>query len=70
MMESIENWNKSEGNQHQITVSVELEKPKPDLQDLIPLADVIFVGKDFAKFRGCVNMADTLKNIAKHAKKE
>jgi hypothetical protein len=38
------------------------------MQDLIPWADVLFIGKDFAEFCGCTNMSETLKKIARDAK--
>ena len=84
MMQHIENHNKSllqkereeandslENNLNQrlpITISVELEKMKPELLDLLPYADIAFVSKDFAKSRGYVNMSETLKNISQDAK--
>ena len=35
-----------------ITISVELEKKKPELIKLLPLADVVFVSKEFAGYHG------------------
>ena len=46
-----------------ITTSVEIEKAKPELEALIPLADVVFVSKDFAAFKGYSNMAETLEGM-------
>ncbi|XP_011496364.1 PREDICTED: ketohexokinase-like isoform X2 [Ceratosolen solmsi marchali] len=73
MMQHIENYNKSvtqrdsETNEKlsrytPITISVELEKKRPELLDLLPYADVAFISKDFAKSRGYLNMSETLKN--------
>lgn len=79
MMQHIENYNKSlaqkEGestdksiHHFPITISVELEKMRPELLDLLPYADVAFVSKDFAKSKGYVNMSETLKNVSQDAK--
>ncbi|XP_066581190.1 ketohexokinase-like isoform X2 [Prorops nasuta] len=51
-----------------ITISVELEKPKSSLLDLLPYADVAFISKDFAKSRGYNNMSETLKHMSLEAK--
>ncbi|XP_001599395.1 ketohexokinase [Nasonia vitripennis] len=80
MMQHIENYNRSlaqtssEGDDKfthhhlPITISVELEKMRPELLDLLPYADVAFVSKDFAECRGYVNMSETLKNVSQDAK--
>lgn len=79
MMQHIENYNRSlaqkesestdKSTQHlPITISVELEKMRPELLDLLPYADVAFVSKDFAQCRGYVNMSETLKNVSQDAK--
>lgn len=79
MMQHIENYNKSlvqkqsesidDSNKiFPITISVELEKVKPELLDLLPYADIAFVSKDFAKSRGYINMSETLKSISEGAK--
>ncbi|XP_017793023.1 PREDICTED: ketohexokinase-like isoform X2 [Habropoda laboriosa] len=51
-----------------ITISVELERPKQELLDLLPYVDVAFISKDFAQSRGYDNMSETLKNISEDAK--
>lgn len=58
------------GTQHHmpITISVELEMPKPELLDLLPYADVAFISKEFAQSRGYDNMSETLKHISDDAK--
>lgn len=79
MMQHIENHNKSLSEKQcestddvselfPITISVELEKSRPELLDLLPYADMAFVSKDFAKSRGYVNMSETLKSISEGAK--
>lgn len=80
MMQHIENYNQSLAQKESestadksthhfpITISVELEKMRPELLDLLPYADVAFVSKDFAKSRGYVNMSETLKNVSQDAK--
>ena len=35
-----------------ITISVELEQPEPEVIKLLPLADVVFMSKDFAGYHG------------------
>ncbi|XP_069670591.1 ketohexokinase-like isoform X2 [Periplaneta americana] len=77
MVEWIEFWNETHSSEHDrghglghkaLPISLEIEKPKAEMQDLIPRADVLFIGKDFAEFCGCTNMSDTLKKIAVDAK--
>lgn len=71
MMEYVEHWNSvynKDLSNPPITISLDLEKPRSTLLDLLPYADVIFIGKDFAKSRNCTNMSETLKNIAKDTK--
>lgn len=71
MMEFVEHWSSiynKDSPDKAITISLDLEKPRSTLLDLLPYADVIFVGKDFAKSRNCTNMSETLKNIAKDTK--
>ncbi|XP_076243082.1 ketohexokinase [Calliopsis andreniformis] len=55
-------------NQMPITISVELESPKEELLDLLPYADVVFISKDFALYRGYSNMSETLRSISEEAK--
>ncbi|XP_076671579.1 ketohexokinase [Andrena cerasifolii] len=80
MMQCVENYNNmldysqdssnKEVNMHQmpITISVELERPRQELLDLLPYVDVAFISKDFAQSRGYDNMSETLKNISDDAK--
>lgn len=77
MMQHVESYNnlllsKPDQNKEKtvmpITISVELERPKPELLDLLPYADVAFIAKDFANSRDLDNMSDTLRNISEEAK--
>ncbi|XP_032678939.1 ketohexokinase-like [Odontomachus brunneus] len=51
-----------------IMISVELERPSPELLDLLPHADVVFVSKDFAKNQGVESMSEMLNNIGPNVK--
>lgn len=51
-----------------VTCSVEIEKARPELEVLIPLADVVFVSKDYAAFKGYTSMAQTLREVQKVAR--
>lgn len=80
MMQCVENYNNmltysqdttgkaTNANQMPITISVELERPKQELLDLLPYVDVAFISKEFAQSRGYDNMSETLKNISEDAK--
>ncbi|XP_067009276.2 ketohexokinase [Anabrus simplex] len=52
-----------------LRVSIEIEKPRPDLVDLLPIGDVLFIGKDFSRFRGYVTMAEVLEKVTPLIKK-
>lgn len=61
MLAHLKQWNTEYPG---VTTSVELEKAREELKLLLPLADVVFIGKDFAKFQGCKDRFDALqKNI-------
>ncbi|XP_058795554.1 ketohexokinase-like [Phymastichus coffea] len=79
MMQHIENYNKSitqkeiesaDSSIHHlpITISVEIEKMRPDLLDTLPYVDAAFISKDFALSRGYVNMSETLKCMSLESK--
>ncbi|XP_053998628.1 ketohexokinase-like [Hylaeus anthracinus] len=80
MLQYVENYNntlnyhensstkETDWRQIPITVSIELERPKQELLDLLPYVDVAFISKDFAQSRGYDNMSETLKNISEDAK--
>lgn len=48
----IKTWNEKSDAENQITVSVDLEKPRDSNLLLIANANVVFLGKDFARFLG------------------
>ncbi|XP_058449872.1 ketohexokinase-like isoform X2 [Malaya genurostris] len=52
MIDTIKQWNKTRESPDRITVSVDLEKPRDSNSQLIPNVDIIFLGKDFARFLG------------------
>ncbi|KAI4500314.1 hypothetical protein M0802_004731 [Mischocyttarus mexicanus] len=51
-----------------ITISLELEKPEHGLLLLLPLAEIIFISKDFAQSRGYDTMDGILDHIGEKAK--
>ena len=51
----------------EVAVSVELEKPRANLELLMENADVIFASKDYAKFLGFQDMESAAKGIMKKA---
>ncbi|KAL1124539.1 hypothetical protein AAG570_001165, partial [Ranatra chinensis] len=59
MMVYVSDYN-SNGCLSPVKVSLEIEKPNSDLLNLAPLADVVFIGKDFAVHYGWVNMEDAV----------
>lgn len=50
MLLHIRNWN---SKNPAISTSVELEKPREELSEVMGLADFVFLGKDFAMMQGC-----------------
>lgn len=71
MIQHVKNYNDSLNDPHDrdiknrapITISVELERPRSELLDLLPHADVAFIAKDFAKSQGLESMSEILQNI-------
>eukprot|EP00054_Salpingoeca_dolichothecata_P019111 m.118539 g.118539 ORF g.118539 m.118539 type:complete len:317 (+) comp23130_c0_seq3:52-1002(+) len=55
---------------HKLTVSVEIEKKRKNMtmEDVIPFADVVFFGKDFATSRNFLNAKDCLEHFYSSAK--
>ena len=37
-------------------VSLEIERVKPNIEDLIEYADIVFIGKDFVLSKGIINL--------------
>ncbi|KAK3893741.1 hypothetical protein Pcinc_002445 [Petrolisthes cinctipes] len=67
MIEVVRKHNQKHQDSKSITISVEVEKAKAELDALIPLPDVLFVSKDYAKFKGFSNMAETVEKIQTQA---
>ena len=42
-------------------ISLEIERDKPNIEDLIELADIIFIGKDFVESKGITNLFDNFQ---------
>ena len=53
---------------HNLKISVELEKPRAVLKELMPLGDVVFISKEFAKFSGYQSMEDAVKGVSTSVK--
>lgn len=49
-------------------ISIELEKPCRELLKLVPMADLVFVGKDFSIPNGWNDMENTLEQMKSHIK--
>ena len=72
MIQRIENHNNlvkmRDFSQSPIVISIEVEKPRSELLELLRHADVAFISKDFAISRGFKNMSESLENIKKDVK--
>jgi hypothetical protein len=49
---------------HNFKISIELEKPRAVLKELLPLGDVVFISKEFAKFSGYQSMEEAVKGFS------
>jgi len=49
--------------ENSVRVSVEVEKVGRNFEDFIPLADVVFVSKDVAKWHGCADMESAISEF-------
>uniref|UniRef100_A0A182K4D0 Carbohydrate kinase PfkB domain-containing protein n=1 Tax=Anopheles christyi TaxID=43041 RepID=A0A182K4D0_9DIPT len=69
MIRSIVEWNNRPENQsstNKVKISIELEKPRhSNLELLVDGVDVVFVGKDFARFLGHESGRDTIVALKK-----
>lgn len=63
MIEIIEKYNSIKSCTEIVKVSVELERPRESLLQLLNKADVVFISKDFARFRGFSSPALTVKSL-------
>ena len=53
-----------------LTVSIEIEKPRPVLQELIALGDVVFISKEFAQFSGVSSKEEAVRHFMPMVKPE
>ena len=44
-------------------ISVEIERAKPNIEDLIELADIAFIGKDFIKSKELTNLSENFNSF-------
>lgn len=63
MIDSIEEFNAAQSPKDRIVVSVELEKPRKSLMQLLDKADVVFTSKDFAQFLGFSSPYETVRSL-------
>ncbi|XP_045585474.1 ketohexokinase isoform X2 [Procambarus clarkii] len=67
MIDRIRQHNKNLRDGIPVTISVEIEKAKPELESLISLPDVLFVSKDYAMYKGYRSMQETLEKVQAQA---
>lgn len=70
MMTHVQHMNTDNLSGKKITVSVEIEKMRDELHELIPLADVVFVSKDHSRSMGWPTVSEALKGVSELACKE
>ncbi|MCL4121437.1 UNVERIFIED_CONTAM: hypothetical protein GTU68_045842 [Idotea baltica] len=58
----------NESRESKIKISVEIEKTLPQIFELFPLADFVFVSKEYAQFRGWMDIQEALSNASKLVK--
>jgi len=63
MIDIVDKFNVLEPFAKKIKVSVELERPREDLLQLLNKGDVVFISKDFARSRGFSSPAETVKSL-------
>jgi hypothetical protein len=65
MMERVQQHNAVSDNCQRIGISVEIEKVRPnmDMETLVPLADVTFFSKDYARMQGCHDMQSAVAHF-------
>lgn len=68
MIDVVEEFNADLSPKDRIVVSVELEKPRKSLMQLLNKADVVFTSKDFAKFLGCSSPYETVRSLRSKTK--
>jgi len=50
-------------NSATLTISIEIEKPRPVLKELVVLGDVVFISKEFAQFSGVSSKEDAIRHF-------
>lgn len=68
MIDVVEEFNADLPPKDRIVVSVELEKPRKSLMQLLNKADVVFTSKDFAKFLGFSSPYETVRSLRSKTK--
>lgn len=68
MIDVVEEFNTDLPPKDRIVVSVELEKPRKSLMQLLNKADVVFTSKDFAKFLGFSSPYETVRSLRSKTK--
>lgn len=63
MIYRIKEWNEKTDAEYQIIVSVDLEKPRDSNLLLIANANVVFLGKDFARFLGFDSSEEAVRGL-------
>lgn len=68
MIEQVRNFNLKQEERNGITVSIEIEKPRPQLYQLFSHGDVVFVSKDVAADFGFRSAPDALRGLYSRVK--
>ena len=63
MIEIVDKFNSMHNSGKKIKVSVEFERPREGLLQLLSKGDVTFIGKDFARSRGLTSAAETVRSL-------
>lgn len=68
MIAIVEGFNSARSSNDKIVISVELEKPRKSLLQLLDKADVVFTSKDFARFLGYSSPSETVMYLLNNTK--
>lgn len=68
MIDIVDEFNAVRPCAKKIKVSVELERPRETLLPLLSRGDVVFVSKDFARFRGFSSPSETVQSLHRDTK--
>ncbi|GIX87474.1 ketohexokinase [Caerostris extrusa] len=69
MIQYIRLWNDF-GDNHPIKISVEVEKPRLELMEILSLGDVVFISKDFASACGYSDMVSAVNGLCNNLRDE